>query len=199
MGKAYANRKKVSERPDGDLYETPRPLTWELIKLKIFDFNKTVLEPAEGNGAITDILNNYFYVVYSNDISYHEDFLNYERWGVDNGGNLFKPDYIITNPPFSKFDAFVLKAKEVVKEKVVFIGKLNFFGAYQRIKKGVWKNLSDVYIFNRQVDYRFFREDDKLIAGNLVTGWFVWDKNWDKDYWRTHIIDVQKYMISNRS
>jgi hypothetical protein len=34
-----------------------------------------------------------------------------------------------------------------------------------------------------------------MLAGNLITGWFIWDMNWKEDYWYTSIIDVQKYML----
>jgi hypothetical protein len=138
-------------------------------------------------------------VIYS-DINIYEKGEGNTSWGLDflEDYTWKEFDYLIMNVPFSKFDLFVLKAQEITKDKFAFIGKTNFFGAYNRNKNGVWKHLKHVYIFNRQVDYRFFREDNKMQAGNLITGWFVWDMNWSKDYWMTSIIDVQKYMLSNK-
>lgn len=189
-GKPYANRKKLRDRPQSDFYQTPRPLTWELMKLGLFDTYKDVLEPACGKGAISSILYEHFGIthVHSYDLKNEVNFLNEKE----------QIPYIITNPPFSLFDEFVMKAKEVAKEKIAFIGKTNFFGAEKRNRIGVWKHLKYVYIFNRQVDYRFFREDNKMIAGNLITGWFIWDMNWDENYWMTSIIDVQKYMLKKK-
>jgi hypothetical protein len=197
MGKAYANRKKVEDRPESDFYQTPRPLTWELLKLNEFDYGKTVLEPACGDlaiyneieGCFKDII--YFDKNRVNGILSNIDFLDLDP-------NRMKWDYIITNPPFSLFDEFVMKAKEIAREKFAFIGKTNFFGAYKRYKNGIWKHLKHVYVFNRQVDYRYFREDNKLICGNLITGWFIWDMNWNESWWKTSIIDVQKYVLNKQ-
>jgi hypothetical protein len=192
MGKAYANRKKEIDRPESDFYATPRPLTWELMKLGLFDSNKNVYEPACGDGAIVEELNKYFkngfLVGDIRENKYHnqEDFLTCSYKNID---------YIISNPPFSMWNDFILKAKEVATDKIAFIGKTNFFGVEGRNRLGIWKNLSDIYIFNRMVDYRYFREDNKIICGNLVTAWFIWDMNWNEDYWRTHIIDIQKYVL----
>lgn len=190
MGKDYTRKKS-----NHDFYQTPRPLTWELLKLGLFDSNKIVLECACGNGAISNILENYF----ETNQTFYDRFKlgDFEQRNFLTEENR-KFDYIITNPPFSLFDEFVMKAKEIVKEKIAFIGKTNFFGAEKRNRIGVWKHLKEVHIFNRQVDYRFFREDNKLVAGNLITGWFIWDMNWNKNYWKTYIIDVQKYMLNKR-
>jgi len=182
-GKDYARKKS-----NHDNYNTPRPLTWELLKLGLFDYNRSVLEPACGQGAIVEELKQHFHKIHFGDIKNNFDFL-------DENCDFDKYDYIITNPPFSQFDGFVIKAKEIAKEKFAFIGKTNFFGAEKRNRIGIWKNLKYVYIFNRQVDYRYFREDNYMQAGNLITGWFIWDMNWKENYWMTSIIDVQKYML----
>ena len=190
MGKAYTHRKKIRDRPKSDFYQTSRPLVWELMKLDLFDFNKSWIEPFCGEGAITLILNDYFKSEksYANDLKYGYNFMNEDR----------KFDYVISNPPFSDFDNCVMKAKEIAKEKIAFIGKTNFFGAEKRNRIGVWKHLKHVYVFNRQVDYRYFREDNKMICGNLISAWFIWDMNWNENYWMTSIIDVQKYILKNQ-
>lgn len=205
MGKAYANRKPVENRPESDFYPTPGVLVEKLIKSPPFcelsgnytglaeeteDRKMCILEPACGYGAITRILEKHldFCEIISHDIRTDGvDFLSYipEK----------KIDMIITNPPFSLFDEFVKKAKEI-SPVVIFIGKVNFFGAYNRQREGVWNNLRDVMIFNRQVDYRTVsRDDGKFYCGNLVTGWFVWDKYWKEPYWNTRVIDVQDGVI----
>lgn len=180
-GKAYANRKKESERPKSDFYQTPYCLTWELIKLNEFDISKTIYEPACGKGAISSQLKNAGYSVLENDLNTTgKNFLNCKD----------HYDYIITNPPFSLFDDFVLKAKEC-SDKFAMIMKTNFFGAYKRNLNGVWKNLNKVYIFNRQIDYQ--NEPDVFSCGNLITAWGIWDKNWNENYHETRIIDIQGY------
>ena len=198
MGKAYVNRKPKDQRPKGDFYETPKCLTWELLNQNEFDYRLRVLEPASGNDAIVNELKAvwkwpeeqiYFGDKYHEDEIKRVDFLN----PLVAGKNSI--DYIITNPPFSLFDEFVMKAKQVARSKVAFIGKLNFFGAYQRNENGIWKHLKHVYIFNRQLDFAYPLQDDgSFECGNLVVGWFIWDLSWNKDYWTTSILDIQKYI-----
>lgn len=207
MGKAYTNRKPVSERPESDFYPTPGFLVEKLLKsceftdyidtLKYIYYSNTrkpcILEPACGDGAITKVLQKHldFCDIISHDIRTDGvDFLTYKPEK--------RIDIIITNPPFSLFDDFVKKAKEIAPV-VVFIGKMNFFGAYNRHRDGVWSNLRDVMIFNRQVDYRTeSREDGKFRCGNLVTGWFIWHKYWTAPYWSTQIMDVQDGVVKRR-
>lgn len=183
MGKAYANRKSMEKRPESDFYETPKSLTRELLNKGDFDYSLGIWEPAKGNGAILDVLRENKIPSDGNDLKFGYDFLE----------DRHRYSQIITNPPFSNFDLFVLKAK-VSCNKFAFIAKLNFFGAYERNERGIWDNLSKVYIFNRQVDYRTPSRNDGLFhVGNLVTGWFIWDSKHDSKQWKTEIMDVQKY------
>ena len=185
-GKAYANRKSEDKRPQSDFYVTPKSLVWELLKTDVLKGSKKILEPCCGKHAISSELEKAGFDVTSKDIMYGDNFLCSDyKFG--------EFDTIVTNPPFSQFDDIVMKAKKVAP-KVVMIAKTNFFGAYARNKKGVWKHLKEVYIFNRQLDYRTPERDDGLFhVGNLITGWFVWDNSWNEDYWQTRIIDVQQY------
>jgi len=184
-GKAYANRKRVEDRPEADFYRTPESLTQALIHCNFLDPYDPVHEVAEGDGAITSVLRNAGFKVYADDIRTSElDFLT---------DNRLKKQ-ICTNPPFSLFDEFVMHAQDVCTDRFVMLAKMNFFGAYNRNAMGVWNHLRHVYIFNRQVDYRTPRgKDGHFHVGNLVTGWFCWDMKWNKKHWNTSIIDVQPY------
>jgi len=183
MGKAYANRKPEKERPEADFYSTPYCLTWELLKLDEFEY-KPIYEPAAGSGAISSQLKKYGFSVIEDDIrTTGKDFLECTQHFP----------YIITNPPFSLFDDFVVKAKEC-SDKFAFIFKTNFFGSHSRFKNGIWNNLESIYIFDRQVDYRSpLRDDGYISCGNLVTGWAIWNSSWDKNYWKTKVISIQDY------
>lgn len=71
------------------------------------------------------------------------------------------------------------------------IGRLNLLGAHQRNINGFWNELSDIYVFDRQIAYdQPAREDEKAPAGMLVSGWFIWTKGY-KEYPKLHIIDIQ--------
>jgi hypothetical protein len=188
MGKNYANRKPKNERPESDYYPTPRSLVWKLIDASpdLFLRELPIVDPACGEMAILKALKDKgFTLTHGDDLTLGRDFLKESYNG--------QFSQAIMNPPFSLFDEFILKAKS---EFPLFasILKTNFFGAVGRHKAGVWANLKYLYIFNRQVDYRTpLREDGHFHLGNLITGFGVWDRSWDKDYWETRIIDINDY------
>lgn len=185
-GKAYANRKKQDERPESDFYETPRSLVWQLITTTdVLSGCKKILEPCCGNYAISEELQKYGFEVTSRDIKYGNDFIEDDYIGQ-------RYDAVVTNPPFSLFDEIVNKAK-TVSNKIVVIGKTNFFGAYSRYKDDFWKHLKTVYIFDRQVEYRTPpRKDGLFMVGCLVSGWFVFDMTYNGPA-EIKIMDVQEF------
>ena len=188
MGKAYANKNKESDRPDNDFYPTPFGLTYELLNTGVLDGCKKILEPCCGKYAISSILEKNGFDVTSRDLIYGNDFLK------DDYSNE-KYDAIVSNPPFALWDDFIIKAKSIDANKIVMIGRTNYFGSHSRNINNLWENLSDVYIFDRQVAYdRKPRKDGKMYCGCLITGWFVWTKGYVESP-RLHIIDVQKWIV----
>lgn len=187
-GKAYANRKPKEERHKNEFYETPKSLTWELLKLNIipketYGHKTKILDPCCGKYAISNLLTDFD--VTAKSLEYGNDFFKDEY--KEN-----EYDWIVMNPPFDLFDDFVNKAKYVAKN-VISIGKTDYFSCYQRLQNGLWNSLSDIYIFNRKVDYQFpLFKDGSFGVGSLTTGWFVWKKDYS-DSPKLHFIDVQKY------
>ena len=187
LGKAYASRKPENERPENDFYPTPKGLTYELINTGELEGYKTILEPACGKNAIVDILREYGFDVTARDLILGNDFLKDDYTGQ-------KFDCIVTNPPFDLWNKFVEKAKTIDCKKIIFIGRTNYFGSHDRNVNGIWKELSDVYVFDRQVAYDGeFREDGKMKCGCIISGWFVWTKDYEGNA-KLHIIDVQKWI-----
>ena len=186
MGKAYANRKKSELRNENDFYETPYSLTWELQKLNIVKPRKTIIDPCCGNYAISKWFRETNTVI-EKDLKYGNDFFK------DNYDDL-QFDYAILNPPFDLWDKFIEKSKKIAKT-VIAIGKTDYFSCYQRLQNDIWKGLSDVYIFNRKVDYQFpIMESGEFGVGSLTSGWFVWKYDYPEDFSaKLHFIDVQKY------
>lgn len=184
MGKAYANRKPVEERPVSDFYETPRSLVWELKnQTKELSDIEVAYEPACGNFQIAEALK---------DIGINAICDDLVTTGVDFLDDYNRKQFIITNPPFSLFDEFVFHSKEV-SSKFILLGKTNFFGAAKRNNLGIWNNLKSVHIFNRMIDYRTtHRSDGFFNLGMLVTGWFCWDMNYTGKP-MISILDVNKY------
>jgi hypothetical protein len=185
MGKAYANRKSTENRPEGDFYSTPKSLIWvakPFIEIEM-DKHQAVLEPCFGDGAISQEVESLGYSVTKNDLF---------RGGVDYITNDFYEKQVITNPPFSLWDAFVNKAKSHAK-KILVIGRLNYFGTQGRLENHMWDNLKAVYCFSRYVDYQTpYREDGHFHVGAMATAWFLWDMEYTEKP-TIGFIDVQQY------
>ena len=184
MGKAYANKKKKENRPTGDFYPTPKSLVWvieDLIKQEFKD--KIIFEPCSGDNSIVEVLQDFNYQVEANDLY---------KGGLDYLATSFNFNQIITNPPFNLWDDFVLKAKKET-EKLLVIGRLNYFGTTSRFNNGIWSNLKSVYCFNRYIDYRTpLRNDGLFNVGAMATAWFLWDSNYEGTP-ELNFLDVQNY------
>lgn len=184
-GKAYANRKSVDKRPKNDFYETPVCMTEELIKTGVLDGVKTIWDPCCGKYAITKVLEKHGFNCFGNDIMYGNDYFQQEYQ---------KHECIVMNPPFKLFDAFIKKAKQEA-DLVCAIGKANFFGSHSRNIYGIWDHLKAVYFFDRQIAYdKPLRADGKVEVGMIISGWFVWDINYNGKP-EINVIDMQQYIL----
>lgn len=189
-GKAYANRKKEEARPVGDYYATPRSLMWVAKGLfkTFFNVKKQILDPCCGTHIMKDeLVKMGFKDVCENDIT------------LDNGVDYLDENIawdakqVIMNPPFSKWNEFVQRAKQHAT-KIAVIGRLNYLSTQSRYESGIWYGLKMVVPFTRYVDYRTpARDDGCFYVGAMATGWFLFDMN---DCWglpELGFLDVQKY------
>jgi hypothetical protein len=187
MGKAFEDRKKKEDRPEGDFYSTPKSLIWvakDIIKREFTSLK--VLEPCHGKGAISEELTKMGFNVVTNDL-YYSAMVNVDYLKV-----CILNDYIITNPPFSLWDDFVNKAKFPCK-KFMFIGRMNYLGTQSRLKNGIWNNLKAIYPFSRYIDYRTpYRQDGLFHVGSQATGWFLWDMEYE-GLPTIEVLDVSNY------
>lgn len=191
VGKSYAARLPEVKRPEGDFYETPLSLIWVIrdIILQEFDKKMGILEPCSGIGGLAEQIQEMGFEVFTNDLysglaQSRHDYIKDDYFSVFN--------QIITNFPFSKWDDCVIKAKKHCS-KILTIGRMNYFGTYNRSHNGIWDNLKAVYVFNRYVDYRTpHRSDGLFYTGAMCTGWFLWDRQYKGDT-IIKTVDVQKY------
>jgi hypothetical protein len=152
-GKDFFSRKN-----DDDVY-TPFSMTIQLLENEYFDFEKDIYEPANGNGAISSILLDIAKHVYMSDILEGINFLtlNTNR----------KMDYIITNPPYSLWDKFIIQAKKVTNIKFVFLGRIEFLTGLKRFETNLYNSngfcLTKVYLFVRKARLRFFDKKNEII------------------------------------
>lgn len=185
MGKAYANKKTLNKRPQADFYETPKCMTEELIKTGVLDGVKTIWDPCCGKFAITDVLEKHGFTCFKNDIMYGDDYFE---------NDYQKHECIVMNPPFMLFDKFVEKAKNEA-DLVCVIGKANYFGSHSRNINGLWKHLREVYFFDRQIAFdKPLRTDGKVECGMMITGWFIWDMNYNGKP-TINVIDMNEYIL----
>lgn len=178
-------------RPEGDFYETPYSLVWSLADCTDeLDDVETAYDPCAGSGAIVDASAVRGITVTGEDWYYSGK----GRW--PNPVNFYDynkhTELILTNFPFSEWDNMVRTGLRVA-DKVITIGRVNYFGTHARNASGLWKHLKAVYVFDRMIDYRADPHPDGLFyVGALVTGWFIFEKK-EQVQTNLHVLDVQKY------
>lgn len=91
-------------RAAGDFYPTPPDVTNALLDFLKLPKCMTIWEPAAGNGVMVDVMQSRGYHVIGTDIATGTDFLKAD---VPESA-----DMIITNPPFSLSEKFILRAED---------------------------------------------------------------------------------------
>ena len=156
-------------RPEGDFYPTPPEATLALLAKEKFE--GPIWEPACGDGAISKVLEDAGYTVWSSDLidrGYGEaphDFLTSDRSAGD----------IITNPPFTLAQEFVDKALSCTSGKVVMLCKLVFLEGQKRKAFFESTPLARVHVFSKRV--QFYREGVRGTKGSSMMAfcWLVWE------------------------
>lgn len=183
-GKSYRQRKNRKS----DNYYTPFCLTRELLEREKFE--GSILEPASGTGAIIKVL--------------LEEGYNPDFYDINDGTNFLEEkesyDNIITNPPFSLANEFILKAKELYNSKIAMLLPLNYLHGQTRYELEIFKQLKKVYIFTRYPMLTDTIREDGMIekTGMQVYAWYVWSKSWQASPvidW----IDINKYIVRSKN
>jgi len=163
----YIGADVSKDRVKDDFYATPQYAVQALLQQETFYGN--IWECACGDGAISKILKQNNYDVYSSDLidyGYGDkeiDFLLTNR----------KTDNIITNPPFKIANEFTLKAFDITKNKIAMFHKLSYLeGAKRQELIFSKKYLKNVYVFSKRVS---FIHKEKKGSGMLAFAWFVYD------------------------
>ena len=157
-----------------DFYETPKIITEQLLANEPFDFSNTALEPADGKGAISSVLEQYFLSVVSYDIE--RDFLQETQ----------QYDILITNPPYSKSIDFIQKAMHVVRDKFCFLLPIGYLNGKQRYGPAFGSKafpLKRVLVFvpNLHLGHPKSSAENLVEGGLLGYAWFIWQRGYEGD------------------
>ena len=191
-GKCYSKVNR-GQRRKGDFYQTPYSMTKQFLRFILMNgfynyFGKT-LEPSCGKGAIVKVLNDlpssHGCRLTSYDLEEGRDFLKETK--------TF--DTLITNPPYSLANEFILKAKELKIPNIFLLLPLNYLQGQKRYTEQIFHGLKGIYIFTRMpMLSEEIREDGKYETGMQAYAWYGWEREYIEDpkiYW----LDNQKYVL----
>jgi hypothetical protein len=164
-------------RPIDDFYPTPSEVTKALLSVERFP--AVILEPACGDGAISRVLEECGYKVYSSDLYDH----GYGQIGIDFLGDHYKaiPNQyqlgLITNPPFKLLEGFIRKSMELNFIKIAMFAKLSALEGKSRSELLENTLLKNVWIFKKRVTLTRNGEPSRN-GGMIAFAWYVWEKNY---------------------
>ena len=169
---AYVGHNKDNDREENDFYPTPIGATQSLLDRQKFDGN--IWECACGNGAMSKLMINEGYDVYSSDLIDR----GYGETGIDFLQSTRQVDNIVTNPPFNLATEFTTHAFTLARKKVVMLSKVSYLeGIKRRTKIFDKKKLEKVLIFSRRVPFK--KSGDTVARGLMAFGWFIYDVNYN--------------------
>lgn len=136
----------------------------------------TVWEPACGNGNISKVLEKHFTNVYSSDLydrGYGEPGRDFLKTGLPGGTQL-----IITNPPYSLIDEFILHALDILPSNGAYIALLNInYLAGKKRWQTIYRHgyLKDVYVYTHRI--HCYKNNEPTGHSSPVNyAWFVFSK-----------------------
>jgi len=166
---AYVGHNAKGDREENDFYPTPESATLALLEKQTFEGD--IWECACGDGAISKVLLNKGYKVYSSDLINR----GYGSSNVDFLQSNLKADNIVTNPPFNLSLEFALKALQCVRKKAVFFHKLVFLESKKRQQQLFKLNkLEKVFIIPGRLAFKGYKT-----GGLMCFAWFVFDVNYN--------------------
>lgn len=179
QGGKLAGGNPTRGRVKDDFYATPSEATEALFEVEKFWGN--VVEPACGNGMMSEIIKKY------NKVSSSDLYdRGYGYIGIDFLTNdkhfMYQPQNIITNPPFSLFQEFAERALKMATDKVALFGKLQALEGQKRATFMENSPLKTVYVFKKRINPMrngiSVDESGKKWASTMAFAWYVWEKGY---------------------
>jgi len=171
-----AGNKNSGEREKNDFYPTPPYATQALLDRVVFKGD--VWEPACGDGAISEVLKQNGFAVYSSD-KYDRGYGDIGIDFVEDAQVFDKIPNIITNPPYKIAQEFVEQSLKLTDGKVAMLLKLNFLESARRYE--MFKNtpLKHVLVFSKRLTFYEPDSDKKGKSGLLAYAWYVWEQGYE--------------------
>jgi len=156
-------------RRENDFYPTPTWATAHLIRLA--SPQGSILEPCAGEGHIANALRRGAFNVTTNDLDpkmptdWHLDALG------DDFRRQFRPDWIISNPPFSLADQLVPQWIEMAEWGVAMLLRLSWLEPTKARGLFLEHNPPTTLIVLPRISFTGDGHTD-----SVTTAWFVWDR-----------------------
>jgi len=183
-GGQLAGGNSATEKADNDFYATDPKTTREFLNKtsSMFENIKVIHEPCCGQGHLSEVLKEYF----PNTKIVNTDLVdrNYPMTEMDflTTYSNINADLIITNPPFSLVNDFIVKGLENTNRYLVYLCKIQLLETVGR--KELLENSPLKYVFvhsKRQATWKNGEPLDpngKSWATTMCLAWFVWDKEY---------------------
>lgn len=182
-GGQLAGGNSTTEKADNDFYATNPQTVREFLTITFEEFENinVIWENACGEGHLSDVLKEYFDCkIIDTDLVDR----NYCEKTIDFLNSDFNPnaDLIITNPPFSLVNDFILKGLEKTNRYLVYLCKIQMLETVGRKEILESSPLKYIYVHSkRQATWKDGKELDpqgKKWATTMCLAWFVWDKEY---------------------
>lgn len=162
-----SQRQSGYERKERDLYETPEWVTTALLPHIKDRIDSAIWEPAAASGKMVRALEPLGWPVLGTDIETGDDFLAQTRAGYDF-------DFIITNPPYEKAQAFIQHAIKLTMGNglVAMLLRTDFDHAKTRAHLfSMSPRFAKKVVLRRRI--RWF--EDSKGSPSFNHAWFIWD------------------------
>lgn len=183
-GGQLAGGNSTTQKAENDYYATdPKTVRAFLdTSFNIFKEVKTILEPCCGEGHLSGVLEEYFECEINN-IDLVDRGFGYG--GIDYLNTDFKgkSDLIMTNPPFSLVNDFIVKGIEDTNRFLVLLCKIQLLETVKR--KEIFDNTPLKYVYVHSKRQATWKNGEPLDpkgnkwATTMCLAWFVWDKKYE--------------------
>ena len=181
-GAQLAGGNSSTKREENDYYATAPETTKLFLDTFKEDLGQSILEPACGEGHLSEVLTEYF----PNSNITSTDLINrgYGVGEIDFLNHNFdkKFDTVITNPPFKYSKEFILKGLELSNKYTIMLCKIQLLEGINRKEMFLNTPLKYVYVHSsRQATWKEGKpldDNGKKWATTMCLAWFVWEKDY---------------------